>query len=121
MVEKTFACSIEGLAAAQEFLERHQGAPKPSIVLDEVASNLVRCSGATEFSVALDLTDDGLCMRFSDNGRAFDPTREIDAPDVTASLEDRKIGGLGMFMVRRLSKSVAYARENGRNILTIVV
>ena len=121
MVTKTFPCSLEGVLAAQAFLETVCASPKPMIVLDEVASNIVRCSGAHSFEFALEQVPEGLTMVFSDDGKPFDPTHEVGEPDVTASVEDRGIGGLGVFMVKKMSKSVSYRHEAGKNILTILV
>ena len=106
---------------AQTFLESVCEAPKPGIVMDEIVSNIVRCSGAKDFTVGLDKTDAGLTMVFSDAGKAFDPTRETAEPDLSASLDDRGIGGLGIFMVKKMAKSVSYRREGDRNVLTILM
>ena len=54
----------------------------------------------------------------TDNGVPFDPTTTAE-PDVTADLEDRPIGGLGIFLVRQLMDSVNYERVKGENILTL--
>ena len=54
----------------------------------------------------------------SDNGVPFDPTTTAE-PDVAASIEDRSIGGLGIFLVRHLMDSVNYERVGGENILTL--
>lgn len=121
MVEKSFTCDSEGLVGAQAFLESVCESPKPAIVMDEIVSNIVRCSGASGFTVRIDAGEDGLRMVFSDDGRAFDPTTEVAAPDITASAEERSIGGLGIFMVKKMAKSVAYERRDGRNVLTVVM
>ena len=122
METKTFPCSAEGLIAAQGFLECQCDEPKPAIILDEIVSNIVRCSGANTFSVALDKGPDGvLTMIFSDDGKAFDPTVEAATPDVTASVDERSIGGLGIFMVKKMSKAVEYARHDGKNVLTVKI
>ena len=121
MEEREFSCTTAGMAEARAFLETVCVEPKPSILLDEVVSNIVRCSGATAFRVALNRSSEALTMVFSDNGKAFDPLHEIDDPDVKASLEDRQIGGLGMFMVKKMAKSVSYARRADRNELTLVI
>lgn len=120
-VARDFDATVEGMAQAQAFLELYQEDPKPAIIMDEIVSNIIRYSGASRFSIAFE-TQDGKVSRmtFSDDGRAFDPTREIVNPDVNAPLEDREAGGLGMFMVRKMSKSVSYARENDRNVLTVL-
>ena len=54
----------------------------------------------------------------TDNGIPFDPTQESE-PDITASIEDRSIGGLGIFLVTHLMDKVEYKRENDKNILTL--
>ena len=121
MEERTFPCTTGGMEDSKAFLETVCAEPKPSIMLDEVVSNIVRCSRATDFKIGLDRTDDGLKVVFTDDGVAFDPTREIAEPDVNAPLAERKIGGLGMFMVKKLAKSVNYERRDGRNVLTVVM
>ena len=121
MTEKTFGCDNEGLMGAQAFLESVCEAPKPGIVMDEIVSNIVRCSGSKDFTVGLDKTDTDLTMVFSDAGKAFDPTQEVAEPDLSASLAERGIGGLGIFMVKKMSKSVSYRREGDRNVLTVVM
>ena len=57
-------------------------------------------------------------IEFRDSGVPFDPLQKDD-PDVTLSAEERKVGGLGIFMVKKSMDSMAYARENGQNVLTI--
>ena len=121
MTEKNFTCDSEGLIGAQAFLEGFCESPKPAIVMDEIVSNVVRCSGATGFTIRLDQVPEGLKMVFVDDGKAFDPTTDAATPDVTLSAEDRGIGGLGIFMVKKMSKSVAYARQDGKNVLTVVI
>ncbi len=121
METKTFPCSSEGMVAAQGFLECQCDEPKPAIILDEIVSNIVRCSGASSFSIGVERSDAGMTMVFSDDGQAFDPTCEVATPDVSAGLEDRGVGGLGIFMVKKMSKSLSYRREDDKNILTILM
>jgi len=109
------------MLGAQAFLESVCASPKPAIVMDEIVSNIVRCSGSKEFDVGLETTDAGFVMTFSDDGTAFDPTRDAAVPDVSASVDDRDVGGLGIFMVKKMSKSVSYRRQDGRNVLTVVM
>ena len=121
METKSFPCSQEGIVGAQGFLESVSPSPKPAIILDEIVSNIVRCSGASGFALGLGQTDAGLEMVFTDDGKAFDPLTEVVTPDITAGVEDRGIGGLGIFMVKKMSKSVSYRREGDENILTVVM
>lgn len=121
MTENSFPCTSEGLAAAQAFLESVCDEPKPAILMDEIVSNIVRCSGASGFTVGLDKSGDLLTMVFSDDGVAFDPTQDSATPDVSATLDERGIGGLGIFMVKNMSKSVNYVRRGDRNVLTVIL
>ena len=122
MEEKVFPCSTEGMAGAQAFLESFCESPKPAIVMDEIVSNIVRCSGATGFTIRLsNLESGGMEMVFIDDGSPFDPTNDAKQPDISAAAEDRDIGGLGIFMVKKMAKSVEYRRENDRNVLKVVM
>ena len=120
-MKKTFACNDKGMIGAQAFLEAVCAEPKPAIVMDEIVSNIVRCSGSADFTLDLEQTDEGLVMEFVDSGRAFDPTQDVATPDIAADLAERSVGGLGIFMVRKMAKSVAYCRDDGRNVLTVVL
>jgi anti-sigma regulatory factor (Ser/Thr protein kinase) len=59
-----------------------------------------------------------LTFRMTDKGIPFDPLQKPD-PDITLSAEDREIGGLGIFITKQTMDTLAYARENGENILTM--
>ena len=118
---KRFSVDAVGMDNARIFLEKFCEDPRPSIVMDEIVSNIVRCSGASYFDVGIELNEHGLKLTFTDDGSPFDPTRQIGEPDVKAKLEDRKIGGLGMFMVKRMSKSVTYNRVENLNVLVVVM
>lgn len=119
---RKFSCDTEGMAAAQAFLESLCESPKPAIVMDEIVSNIVRCSGASGFSISLHpLESGGIEMVFSDDGHPFDPLTDAPTPDVTAGVESRGIGGLGIFIVKKMAKTTEYRREDGRNVLTVVM
>ena len=55
-----------------------------------------------------------------DEGVPFDPLA-VQEPDMRAGVEDRAIGGLGIFLVRRVMDEVAYLRDGSRNILKLVI
>lgn len=78
-------------------------------------------SAAPTVSVVLgcSLKDGKATLRFSDNGRPYDPTEKPD-PDTTQSAEEREVGGLGIFMVKKLMDEVTYEYADGSNILTLV-
>ncbi len=126
--EQVFPATMEGLAEASAFLMAVLGpsgcAPKTKsslmVAMDEIASNIVRYSGAKEFSVAIELADDPPVVRlvFSDEGRPYNPLAKSD-PDVTLSAEEREVGGLGIFMVKKMMDEISYSHEDGRNVLVI--
>ena len=64
----------------------------------------------------LSLEGDLIEAEVVDDAKAFDPLEAPD-PDITADLEDRPIGGLGVFFVKTLMDEVRYRREDGRNHL----
>ncbi len=53
-----------------------------------------------------------------DSAPPFDPL-SIPEPDISADMEDRKIGGLGIFLIRQVMDGIRYRRENGKNILEL--
>ena len=61
---------------------------------------------------------EGLTLAFIDSGIPYDPLQKPD-PDLTLALEDRPIGGLGVFLVKELVDEVHYEYKDGQNILTV--
>ncbi len=94
-----------------------------SMAVDEVMANVAMYAyapGTGDVTVAVDF-DDGsrtVSITFIDRGVAFDPLAKED-PDVTLPAEQRKIGGLGIFLVKKTMDDVAYRREGDKNILCI--
>ena len=56
-----------------------------------------------------------------DGGKAFNPLADAPEPDIKASADKRGIGGLGIYMVKKMSKAVSYARVENQNVLTVTV
>lgn len=106
------------------FAERRQLPPDVRrdlhLVVDEIVNNIVRHARPRHPRLTVDLgIDDGaLVIRVLDDGEAFDPTSKAD-PDTTLGLDDRPVGGLGLFLVRQLMTDVRYRRFRGRNDLTL--
>ena len=72
-----------------------------------------------EFMLTAHMLENRLIFKLIDSGKEFDPTLQPEA-DVTLSLEDRPIGGLGIFLIRKIMQAVDYRRVDGKNILTMV-
>jgi anti-sigma regulatory factor (Ser/Thr protein kinase) len=94
-----------------------------NLALDEVVTNVIRYAHDDDgrehpIVVRLSLERGVLTAEVEDDGRAFNPL-EKPAPDLSANIDERPIGGLGIFLVRSVMSSVEYRREDGRNVLTM--
>ena len=103
---------------------------KAHVILDEIASNIVRHSGATFFDLAIESINfqpstlqpstpnpPGVALVFSDDGAPYDPLAHAD-PDTSLPAEKRPVGGLGILMVKKMASSVSYRHDGKRNIFT---
>jgi anti-sigma regulatory factor (Ser/Thr protein kinase) len=91
--------------------------------LEEVLSNVIRhgCLPGQDYDIKvryriLDSVPGGIEVEVSDNAKAFDPL-SLPPIDLTAPLEQRKAGGLGVFLVRKMMDEVHYEHRDGRNHL----
>ncbi|OJV23352.1 MAG: hypothetical protein BGO30_08640 [Bacteroidetes bacterium 41-46] len=93
-----------------------------NLVIEEAFSNIVfyayEPGDSEKIDLSLDCEGNMLVIELRDRGRAFDPTAKKD-PDTTIPAEEREIGGLGIFLIKKLTDSVEYARIDGVNVLTI--
>ena len=112
-------------AGLSNFLRRH-AVPEPVIgdtrlITEEVLANIITYGydDADEHSIQLSaMVNDGLLsLEFKDNGKAFNPL-VAPLPDLER-MEDRPIGGLGLYLVRVLAEKTTYTREAEENVLTV--
>lgn len=85
-----------------------------------ISSYAYRPPGSGNVDISCDV-EEGMMrvvITFEDEGPEFDPLDRED-PDVTIRKEDRPIGGLGIFLVKKNVDGISYRRDGGRNILTI--
>lgn len=107
--------------AVEEFCARHElsgfGAAMV-LALDELLTNVISYgyddAGKHEISVTLRAEDGRLTVLVEDDGRAFDP-RQAPPPDLDAPIEERRIGGLGVHIVRTVVDSFDYERRGNIN------
>jgi anti-sigma regulatory factor (Ser/Thr protein kinase) len=96
---------------------------KVSLAVEEIGMNIVSYASLPNdqlIEVSIDSNPDSVTVMFSDAGPAFNPFEDAPAPDLDASVADRRIGGLGIHLVETLMESVSYSRGGGRNNLTMV-
>jgi serine/threonine-protein kinase RsbW len=93
-----------------------------NVALDEVLTNIIAYAydddREHEIWIGFTVDDDAIEAEIVDDGFPFDPTA-IAPPDRSASLADRRIGGLGMHFVRHLMSEVAYSRAGDHNRLRL--
>ncbi len=96
---------------------------KVALAVEEIGMNIVSYAGLSNdqaIQVTIDSTPESVTVVFSDAGPAFNPFVDAPAPDLEASVADRRIGGLGVHLVETLMDMVSYDRGGGRNNLTMV-
>ena len=129
-MEKVFEASIEKLPEVLEFAEEQMNKAdcpmkvviQVNIALEEIFVNVAHYAypdGAGAAKIGIEAGDGKVTVRIEDNGFPFDPLEHSD-PDVTLSIEERGIGGLGIYMVKQSMDEVTYSYENGKNVLTFV-
>ncbi len=131
MKELHIEATIENIEAVTDFVNRQLEAldcpmkaqMQIDIAIDELFGNIAHYAYSPEVgkaTVRVEVAEDPLSVivTFIDNGVPYDPLKKAD-PDITLSAEDREIGGLGIFMVKKSMDDVHYEYKDGQNILTI--
>jgi len=94
------------------------------LALDEILVNI--CNYAYQdqsgnAKITCSMTDDKrLILEVEDSGVPFNAL-SVDAPDLTADIEERKVGGLGIYFMKTLMDDVRYTRKDNKNILTMML
>ena len=118
----------EATAFIDTELEEHDCSMKVQMRIDvaveELFVNIAHYAYEPETGMAeirIDFKNDpaAVVITFIDSGVPYDPLAKED-PDVSLSLEERKIGGLGIFMVKKSMDDMKYEYKDGKNVLTIV-
>ena len=131
MKELTIDATIENAAAVTAFVDgqlEQLGCPaktqmKVDIAIDELFGNIANYAytpGIGAVTVRIEVTDDppAVAITFIDRGVPYDPLAKED-PDITLSAKDRQIGGLGIYMVKKMMDDITYEYKDGQNILKI--
>ncbi len=109
------------IATAMRQLGTEQDMFEVQTAVDEACTNIMLhaySSKGSVISISCELQDKGFIITIRDNGRHFDPT-SVPPPDLEAALEERRVGGLGVHLMRKLMDDVTYAfdAEKGNELI----
>lgn len=125
-VENTLDSVAAAARTVSRFAEEVALSPRKSyqldLVFEELMTNLVKYSyddsARHQITVALENRDDVLTLTITHDGMDFNPWQSPD-PDLAVPLEQRSEGGIGIYLVRKFSRSVDYERRDSRSIITV--
>lgn len=121
---EAFTTLKEWLASITDELELPPRTGKQLLIAaDEIFTNIASYGypaggGTAKVAVEFDMARAELTLIFTDSGIPYNPL-EVPPPDLSKSPVEREVGGLGIFMVKKIMDAVEYRRENGCNILVL--
>lgn len=93
------------------------------LAFDELLSNIINYAyhddDEHQIEIRIDLTNETVIATITDDGIPFNPLQRQE-PDTTLSLKERKIGGLGIHLVRQIIDEVNYERRDNKNVVTLI-
>lgn len=107
----------------RELGTEHKVAYKVRLALDEILVNVASYAydgREGEIEIRYEVNEDPRTINITivDSGKPFNPL-EVDEPEFSSDVNERKIGGLGIYIVRKMMDEINYHRENNQNILII--
>lgn len=117
------------IAAAVENLAEQENWPpdflfKVNLVLEEFGINIMNYGyddGLHDFQIKLTSETDTVTIEFIDDGKPFNPLEDNPEADTETNVDDRPIGGLGLFLIKEMTEEFSYRREDSRNHSTMVM
>jgi anti-sigma regulatory factor (Ser/Thr protein kinase) len=118
MKELVIEAKLENLDTVLDFVAELP--TQVTIAVEEIFVNIAHYAYTPETgSVTIRMSvQENIVIEFEDSGKPYNPLEKED-PDIKASAEEREVGGLGIFMVKKIMDKVEYRREGNKNILTI--
>ena len=102
-----------------------EGCLRLTLLVEELFTNTVTHGhgGDSEAPVRLacEVTAGHIALDYEDTGPPYDPFASVTPPDLAASVEDRRVGGLGVLLVSAMARQVAYRRIGDTNRISLVV
>lgn len=112
---------LEGLRKLDEFLHEELNIDNQDVrlVAEELFVNIINYSKCRYIIAFVELENDILTMEFVDDGIEFNPI-STDPPELADNIDDAKIGGLGIHLVKNLVDEMHYEYKDNENHLTII-
>lgn len=134
MASKDFMITIENdieqiqdvLEQLEEFGKIHKISPKTiyqlNLSVDEILTNIISYAfendDENDIDVSFNCEGKQIIIKVSDEGGAFNPL-DFETQDLDTNLEDREVGGLGIYLVKSMMDDLQYQREKNKNIVTM--
>ena len=129
--ETELEATEENLQKALDFVDSRLGTVKHSakaqmqidVAVEEIFVNIAHYAygqnkGSAKIRVDISGEPAAAYITFTDRGVPYDPLKKED-PDITLSAEEREVGGLGIFMTKKIMDDMSYEYKNGQNVLTL--
>ena len=131
MTEKTFAASLENIPSIVAYVAEsaeamgvhHKRIMHLELAVEEASANICSYAYAVppgEVTVRITKESEYARIELIDNGVLFDPLA-MEEPDIKSELDNRAVGGLGIFLMRRMLDEVHYSRKGDQNVLSLAV
>ncbi|MEW6354870.1 MAG: ATP-binding protein [Planctomycetota bacterium] len=127
-IRNNFAEMERVTRAVLAVIERQALSPKAAyaveLAVEEIITNVMKYAyndtAPHDIDIRIRFESTHVHLHFEDDGREFDPVAAPE-PDTTKPIEERKIGGMGIHLVRAVASFINYRRANGRNILELSI
>ncbi|MBQ6444007.1 MAG: ATP-binding protein [Methanosphaera sp.] len=112
---------IEELNRLNEFLEKEFNLNNFDVrlIIEEIFVNIANYSECSQIIASFELDENMLTIKFEDDGNEFNPLI-VESPELPDNIEDAKIGGLGIHLVKNLADEMYYEYKYNKNHMTII-
>ena len=122
----TWKSVVDSAALLERFAERTGIPARKNFILgmafEELLTNIIKYAyddqEEHEIQVTVDVSGEDVVLTVADYGHEFNPW-EVPAPEQTENLMEKQIGGEGLHLIRKMSRSVSYQRKQGQNIVQV--
>lgn len=131
MIKSTWPAILESVPRIRQHVQTDlvkigldgKAAKQFALAVEEITVNIVTYAYGKQtrdgIEIAVEKTPTGIAIHIADGGVPFNPTQSRE-PDLDTGVADRRVGGLGLFFVKKLVDEIQYSRKAERNHLTLI-